>query len=101
MKIVKEIEILKDSVVIVNKPDKDLLNSHIKYLKSMRMIPAYLSSRLKKNDIVLTLGAGDITLLGPKILKSLLRRFTGDFCFRVLNLCKKFPDFAKLCSFFT
>ena len=35
------------------------------------MIPAYLSSRVKKNDIVLTLGAGDITLLGPKILKYL------------------------------
>ena len=35
------------------------------------MIPAYLSSRVKENDIVLTLGAGDITLLGPQILKYL------------------------------
>ena len=50
---------------------KNFESINIKYLKSMRMIPAYLSSRVKKNDIVLTLGAGDITLLGPKILKYL------------------------------
>ena len=44
---------------------------NIKYLKSMRMVPSYLSSVVKKNDTVLTLGAGDITLLGPQILKYL------------------------------
>ncbi len=46
-------------------------NANIKYLKSMRMIPSYLSTRIKEDDIVLTLGAGDITLLGPQILKYL------------------------------
>ena len=35
------------------------------------MIPSYLSTRIKEDDIVLTLGAGDITLLGPQILKYL------------------------------
>ena len=37
----------------------------------MRMVPSYLSTRVRKNDIILTLGAGDITLLGPQILKYL------------------------------
>ena len=50
---------------------KNFESKNIKYLKSIRMIPAYLSSRVKENDIVLTLGAGDITLLGPQIIKYL------------------------------
>ena len=50
---------------------KNFENKNIKYLKSMRMVPSYLSTRVKKNDIILTLGAGDITLLGPQILKYL------------------------------
>ena len=50
---------------------KNFESENIKYIKSIRMIPAYLSSRVKENDIVLTLGAGDITLLGPQILKYL------------------------------
>ena len=37
----------------------------------MRMVPSYLSTRVIGNDIILTLGAGDITLLGPQILKYL------------------------------
>ncbi len=50
---------------------KNFEQKNIKYLKSMRMVPSYLSTRVKKNDIILTLGAGDITLLGPQILKYL------------------------------
>lgn len=50
---------------------KNFENEDIKYLKSMRMVPSYLSSIVKKNDTILTLGAGDITLLGPQILKYL------------------------------
>ena len=50
---------------------KNFESENIKYLKSIRVIPAYLASRVKENDIVLTLGAGDITLLGPQILKYL------------------------------
>ena len=44
---------------------------NIKYLKSMRMVPSYLLSIVKEKDTILTLGAGDITLLGPQILKYL------------------------------
>ena len=50
---------------------KNFEMKNIKYLKSMRMIPSYLYSRVKEDDTVLTLGAGDITLLGPQILKYL------------------------------
>ena len=37
----------------------------------MRIVPSYLGSRVKEKDTILTLGAGDITLLGPQILKYL------------------------------
>jgi len=50
---------------------KNFEHDNVKYLKSMRMVPSYLSSMIKKNDTILTLGAGDITLLGPQILKYL------------------------------
>ena len=50
---------------------KNFENENIKYLKSIRIVPGYLSSIVKKNDTILTLGAGDITLLGPQILKYL------------------------------
>lgn len=50
---------------------KNLEGDNIKYLKSMRAVPNYLSSRVKEGDTILTIGAGDITLLGPQILKYL------------------------------
>ena len=40
-----------------------------KYLQSTRFVPEYLSQEVNIGDVILTLGAGDITLLGPKILK--------------------------------
>ena len=50
---------------------KNFEEESIKYLKSIRYVPEYLSKKVQNGDIVLTLGAGDITLLGPKILKYL------------------------------
>src|SRR6056300_1166243 len=50
---------------------KNLEGDNIKYLKSIRAVPNYLSSRVKVGDTILTIGAGDITLLGPQILKYL------------------------------
>ena len=41
----------------------------IKYLKSPRMVPHFLRDIIKEGDLILTLGAGDITLLGPQVLK--------------------------------
>ena len=46
-------------------------NENIKYIKSLRMVPSYLKNNISTGDTVLTIGAGDITLLGPQILKYL------------------------------
>ena len=46
-------------------------NENIKYIKSLRMVPSYLKNNISPGDTVLTIGAGDITLLGPQILKYL------------------------------
>ena len=43
----------------------------ITYIKSQRLVPQYVKNYIKKGDKVLTLGAGDITLLGPQILQYL------------------------------
>ena len=43
----------------------------VKYVKSPRMVPPYLKNNISPGDTVLTIGAGDITLLGPQILKYL------------------------------
>ena len=43
----------------------------IKYVKSPRTVPPYLKNNISPGDTVLTIGAGDITLLGPQILKYL------------------------------
>tara|TARA_B100001121_G_scaffold204506_1_gene178936 strand:- start:300 stop:1613 length:1314 start_codon:yes stop_codon:yes gene_type:complete len=50
---------------------KNFSNSKIKYIKSIRSVPIFIKSNIKPGDSVLTLGAGDITLLGPQILKYL------------------------------
>ena len=50
---------------------KNLSNSKIKYIKSIRTVPIFIKSNIKPGDNVLTIGAGDITLLGPQILKYL------------------------------
>ena len=56
-------------MVIPGVSSKNFEDSNIKYLKSMRMVPSFLSNRVNKNDTILTIGAGDITLLGPEIIK--------------------------------
>ena len=48
---------------------KNFEGENIKYLQSTRFVPEYLAQEVNKGDVILTLGAGDITLLGPKILK--------------------------------
>ena len=58
-------------MVIPGVTSKNFEDVNIKYLKSMRMVPSFLSRRVNKNDTILTIGAGDITLLGPEIIKYL------------------------------
>ena len=43
----------------------------ITYIKSPRLVPHYVKNNIESGDTVLTIGAGDITLLGPQILKYL------------------------------
>ncbi len=43
----------------------------IQYVKSPRLVPHYIKNNINPGDTVLTIGAGDITLLGPQILKYL------------------------------
>ncbi len=50
---------------------KNFSNNKIKYIKSIRSVPIFIRSIINPGDNVLTLGAGDITLLGPEILKYL------------------------------
>ena len=50
---------------------KNFANSKIKYIKSIRSVPIFIKNNIKPGDTGLTLGAGDITLLGPQILKYL------------------------------
>ena len=50
---------------------KNFSNMKIKYIKSIRSVPFFIKNNIKPGDNVLTLGAGDITLLGPQILKYL------------------------------
>jgi len=50
---------------------KNFKGKNIKYIKSLRSVPIYIKENIKSGDNVLTLGAGDVTLLGPQILKYL------------------------------
>ena len=54
---------------------KVLLEEHkqdnIQYMNSSKKVIEYLSDSLAEGDTVLTLGAGDITLMGPKIMEFL------------------------------
>ena len=50
---------------------KNFVNNKIRYIKSIRTVPIFIKSNIEPGDTVLTLGAGDITLLSPQILKYL------------------------------
>lgn len=56
----------------------DLLRSHPRsrsaYLPHRLDIVPYLASRVRPGDLVLTMGAGDVTTLGPELVAELARR---------------------------
>ena len=45
--------------------------SNVSYINSSRLIPGIISQEAQKGDVVLTLGAGDVTLLGKKIMDAI------------------------------
>jgi UDP-N-acetylmuramate--alanine ligase len=51
---------------------------HVVFEPSWSATAAHLVDRARPGDIVLTLGAGDVTLLGPEVLELLEERSSGD-----------------------
>ena len=50
---------------------KEHLQDNIKYIDSSKNVIDYISEVVQQGDTVLTLGAGDVTLIAPKILEML------------------------------
>ena len=55
----------------------DLPPQHVVFEPSWSAVPARVAERIKPGDIVITFGAGDVTLLGPEILELLDREPVG------------------------
>ncbi len=47
---------------------------HVRFEPSWSATPAALVDRARPGDLVLTLGAGDVTLVGPEVLELLTER---------------------------
>lgn len=48
--------------------------AHVHYEPSFERVPALVSSLARDGDVVVTMGAGDVTMLGPELLAELDRR---------------------------
>lgn len=46
-------------------------HSHVTYIESFTEVVPFVAPRVRPGDIVLTLGAGDITIIGPELLAAL------------------------------
>jgi UDP-N-acetylmuramate--alanine ligase len=55
----------------------DLPPQHVVFEPSWSAVPARVAERIRPGDIVITFGAGDVTLLGPEILELLDREPVG------------------------
>jgi len=55
----------------------DLPPEHVVFEPSWSAVPARVVERVKPGDIVITFGAGDVTLLGPELLELLDRQPVG------------------------
>ena len=51
-----------------------LAAEHVRFEPSWSDVPAELAARARPGDLVLTLGAGDVTLVGPEVLRVLEER---------------------------
>ena len=52
--------------------------AHVVFEPSWSAVPAHLVERARPGDVVLTLGAGDVTLLGPEVLELLGEQGVAD-----------------------
>jgi UDP-N-acetylmuramate--alanine ligase len=55
-----------------------LPRERVAYVPSWSAVAAEVAGRTRPGDLVLTLGAGDVTMLGPEILTALAARGTAD-----------------------
>ncbi|MDN6529684.1 MAG: UDP-N-acetylmuramate--L-alanine ligase, partial [Brevibacterium sp.] len=46
-------------------------HEHVTFIESFNEAVPYVSARVRPGDLVLTLGAGDVTILGPELLTAL------------------------------
>jgi len=51
---------------------------HVEFVPSWSAVPAAAVARARPGDLVLTLGAGDVTLIGPEVLEQLASRAAGE-----------------------
>nr|WP_308286380.1 UDP-N-acetylmuramate--L-alanine ligase [Actinomycetospora endophytica] len=51
---------------------------HVHYEPSWSAVPALLADLARPGDLVITMGAGDVTVLGPEVLAELERRESSD-----------------------
>ena len=51
--------------------------SCVAYFPHRSDIASYVSDRVRTGDVVMTMGAGDVTTLGPEILRELGERHPG------------------------
>ena len=56
----------------------DLPAGHVHYEPSWVRVPELLADLAAPGDLVITMGAGDVTVLGPEVLAELERRATAD-----------------------
>ncbi len=54
-----------------------LAPDHVTFERSWSAVPSLAAARARPGDLVLTLGAGDVTLIGPEVLEHLERRDAG------------------------
>lgn len=51
--------------------------ARVHYLPSLARVPSDVADLLREDDVVITMGAGDVTMIGPELLDELARR-AGD-----------------------
>ena len=52
----------------------DLVNAPVRYLPDFSSVAGQVAATVRPGDVVVTMGAGDVTMLGPEILSAIAER---------------------------
>ena len=52
----------------------DLVNAPVRYLPDFSAVAGQVAAAVRPGDVVVTMGAGDVTMLGPEILSAIAER---------------------------